>query len=218
MKWFYIRCWTFNLLLVWYASGVPKKIGAAPLGPPLTLRNYMLQRARQHTVICIIGRRAINFSKKSISKAIKMPQPQRYSSWISTYSFFFEQYHLLVAIQVYSCSDKSIICFAKIIACASSRNKFRNVPILSPYSRTHTISDSFLASNSCQFFFHIRWWCLRGGSVPGGNERRRAPGPARNPGSHHTQRMPAVDYHAPELAIILFNIHAKFSLGGNGPW
>ena len=39
-----------------------KKIGAAPLGPPLTLRNYMLQRARQHTDICVIGRFSIYFS------------------------------------------------------------------------------------------------------------------------------------------------------------
>jgi len=28
-----------------------KKIGAVPMEPPLTLRNYMLQCARQHTVI-----------------------------------------------------------------------------------------------------------------------------------------------------------------------
>jgi hypothetical protein len=40
-----------------------KKIGAVPPEPPLTLRNYMSQCARQHTVIDNIGRFSINFSK-----------------------------------------------------------------------------------------------------------------------------------------------------------
>jgi hypothetical protein len=35
--------------------GVTKKIGAAPRGLPLTLRNYIQQCARQHTVIFNIG-------------------------------------------------------------------------------------------------------------------------------------------------------------------
>ena len=35
------------------------------MGPPLTLRNYMLQRARQHTVIYIIGWLSEYFSKKT---------------------------------------------------------------------------------------------------------------------------------------------------------
>jgi hypothetical protein len=36
------------------------------MGPPLTLRNYILQYARQHTVIYTIGRLPINFSKKTL--------------------------------------------------------------------------------------------------------------------------------------------------------
>jgi hypothetical protein len=55
----------FSLFEVGF-PGATKKIGAAPLGPPLTLRNYMLQHARQHTVIYIIGRLSIYFSKKTV--------------------------------------------------------------------------------------------------------------------------------------------------------
>jgi len=56
--------------VIWWVTGgghweFPKKIGAAPMGPPLTLRNYMFQRARQHTVIYVIGWLWEYFSKKT---------------------------------------------------------------------------------------------------------------------------------------------------------
>jgi len=131
-----------------------KKIGAAPMGPPLTLRNYMLQRARQHTVIYIIGWLSRYFSKKTDCEVFIWQQA--YNSWTSIYSSLFEQYHLLVSIRVYSSSDNSMIYFAKTIACCSSRNRFRSVPIFSPYSKTQTMSDSSLGSSSCRFSFHCQ--------------------------------------------------------------
>ena len=133
------------------------------MGPPLTLRNYMLQRARQHTVIYIIGWLSRYFSKKTRWEIFIWQQA--YNSWTSTYSSLFEQYHLLVAIQVYSSSDNSIIYFAKTIAWCSSRNRFRSVPIFSPYSKTQTMSDSSLDSNWCQFIIHCKRSCLRVGQV-----------------------------------------------------
>lgn len=53
---------------------------------------------------------------------------------------------------MYSASDSSIICFAKTTACSSSRNRFRSVPIFSPYSKTQTMSDSSLNSNCASSF------------------------------------------------------------------
>ena len=53
---------------------------------------------------------------------------------------------------MYSSSDSSIICFAKTTACSSSRNRFRSVPIFSPYSKTQTMSDSSLNSNCASSF------------------------------------------------------------------
>ena len=40
------------------------------MGPPLTLRNYMSQRARQHTVIFVIGCLSRYFSKKTACEVL----------------------------------------------------------------------------------------------------------------------------------------------------